>query len=213
MALEQGDSQVSAPAESSISSSQDNMQSIAADNQAGVCQSVDDFKAANDKFMTDLGFPSANILNTCEQDDPGDMQQPANQRPEVQETQKPDAQGDVKELSPENQQQLSELQSAGAKACADTGCDLAATQKALQEQADKYGTNPDGSPKVSVLAGQTNADLPETNFYASFNGNRSQQQANQLLLEGARQYGDPRAFPSSTVGHIGTVYGGNGPAS
>lgn len=213
MALEQGDLQVSAPAESSISSSPENMQTIAADNQAGVCQSVDDLKAANDKLMTDLGFPSADILNTCEKDEPGDTQHPANQRPEVQETLKPDAQGDVKELRPENQQQLSELQSVGAKACADTGCDLASTQKALQEQADKYGTNPDGSPKVSVLAGQTNADIPETNFYASFNSNRTQQQANQLLLEGARQYGDPKAFPSGTVGHIGTIYGGNGPAS
>ena len=208
MALDQGDSSVAAAPESCVAAPQENISSVAADSQVGACQMNDDIKAANDQYMTDLGFPPASVLDTGDQDEVEET--PA--KPDVNEVQKPDVQGDVQALNPENQQRLNELKQVGDQSCTEDNCNLATTQKALQDKADAYGTNPDGSPKVSILANQTAYQLEsETNFYASFNNSRMQQETNQLLLEGARRYGDQKTFPSGSVGHVGTVIGGNGP--
>lgn len=109
---------------------------------------------------------------------------------------------DYSKLSGENVSRLNDLKRAGLRA-SQNGGDTAATLKSLQDQADRFGRNRDGSPRVSILAYQSRDTTRETNFYATFNTSKEHQLRNQQTLEAARQFGT--RYPSETVGHIGRM--------
>ena len=97
---------------------------------------------------------------------------------------------------------------AGADGHQRSNGDLASTQRALEAQADKYGTNADGSPKVSIMTFQTLDETPQTSFYASFADKQIGHTVNREYLEFSRKY--QTDYPSKNVGYLGTVIGGNG---
>lgn len=116
--------------------------------------------------------------------------------------------GADKKLSPENRAQLDTLKNVADQTVMTPGADLALLQKNLQLQADSFGKNPDGTPKVQILAHQSRDSVPETSFYASFANSRVGHETNQLLLDGARKYGS-EFYPAERIGRIGTVPGGS----
>ena len=214
MALTTGDSAVSAPIESNVSSVSTNMDSVAADNQVGAGPSTSDVKAANDQVVASLGLPTSDQMFKPEDvddqtGDPSDQPERAPHESDNSTTREPDVAGKEKNLSPENQDRLKELKTAGEYGYNESDGDLAETQRALQEQADKYGTNPDGSPKVNILAYQSRDVHPETSFYASFSDSKLGHTVNQEFLEYSRKH--QTEYPSRNVGFVGGVIGGNGP--
>lgn len=207
MALTTGDSAVAAPIESNVSTVSTNMDAVAIDNQAGMAPASDTVKAANDQVVASLGLPTSDQLFKADDADdatydPSDMPARAPHPSDNSTTREPDVAGKEKDLSKDNQERLKELQSVGAGEYNESG-DLAETQRALQEQADRYGTNPDGSPKVSILAYQTRDVNPQTSFYASFAGDKMGHTINQEFLEYSRKH--QTEYPSRNVGYIGTV--------
>lgn len=117
------------------------------------------------------------------------------------EAQEPAGKQSYRDLPGDHQQMLQILKHSGLQAIQNRG-DTADLQRALQTQADRFGRNPEGSPKVSILAYQSTDTSRETNFYATFNRNREHQEQNRSALEAARLYGTK--YPSSSVGWIGS---------
>ncbi len=211
MALPQGDNVADAPVSNFAPGP--NLEQIAVDNQAPPVASSDTIKEANDQFVASLGLqPSENFFGPPDAKDPADdqIEVPVHTPSEVDTnpTREPHTEGDEKKLSLENQGRLTELKIAGETGYNENYGDLAATQKALQAQADKYGTNPDGSPKVNIMAYQNREDPAETSFYASFGGDKLAHSVNREFLEFSRKHGTE--YPARNVGHVGTVIGGNG---
>lgn len=209
MALTPSDSAVDAPIESNVAAASSNMDTVAFDNQVGAVPSTDDIKTANDQIVASLGLPTSDQFfgpgdaDDDQSDDQLDVPARTPHESDNSTTREPDVAGKDKNLSPENQDRLKDLKIAAEGAYNDSYGDLAETQRALQEQADKYGTNPDGSPKVNILAYQTRDVNPETSFYASFADSRMGHTVNQEFLEYSRKH--QTDYPSRNVGFVGTA--------
>lgn len=216
MALPPGDSSLAAPIESNVSAAA-NMSNIAVDNQVGASIPTDIVRAANDQMFSNLGLPTYDQFFGPEDADyefeyqPEDSVEQPREVPretDVSTTREPDTVDKDFDLSPENQKRLDELIIAITDGHEQGNGDLATTQRALQVQADTYGTNPDGSPKVSIMTYQTLDENPETSFYASFADNQMSHTVNREFLEFSRKH--QTEYPSKNVGYIGTAIGGNG---
>ncbi len=167
-------------------------------------KSNEEFAMYGSTKQTDFGPPSE---KDDDKDEPYEQRTPRNG--EITNTREPNTKDKEKDLNPENQNKLEDLKKAGDTAYNQNDGDLAPVQKALQDQADLQGTNPDGSPKVQIHAYQTTDQTPLTSFYASFGNNRNEHEVTKELIDGSRRYGTE--FPSNKAGYIGTVPGGNGP--
>lgn len=117
------------------------------------------------------------------------------------EAQEPVGRQNYRDLPGDQQQMLQVLKQAGLQAIQNRG-DTADLLRSLQTQADRFGRNADGSPKVSILAYQSKDTTRDTNFYATFNRSKEHQEQNRQSLEAARLYGTK--YPSSSVGWIGS---------
>jgi hypothetical protein len=216
MSLPPGDSTIAAPIESNVSAAA-NMSKIAVDNQVGATIPTDIVRTANDQMFSNLGLPTydqffgpedAEDQFDYQSEEPVEKPGKTPRETEASTTREPDTTDKDMDLSPENQERLDELMIAGADGHEQSNGDLAETQRALQAQADKYGTNLDGSPKVSIMTYQTLEENPATSFYASFADKEIGHAVNREYLEFSRKY--QTEFPSKNVGYIGTVIGGNG---
>lgn len=226
MVANAGDSQVSAPPEQSVSAPPSTAQSMAVDNQVGAGPTTDEAKAANDEVMGKYGFSKAQDFFG-----PEDDQDKADNRTDGQDPRKetddqvqkdskdndvkepeikyPTAEGDLSKLSPDKLNDMKEIAEGGAKECTPEQCYPEDIQRGLQQQADQFGKNPDGSPKVAISAYQTKEENPTTSFYATFGNSATDHEAANYLIDGARRYGTD--FPSDRAGLVGYVRGGNGP--
>ncbi|MCC7527046.1 MAG: hypothetical protein IT342_00915 [Candidatus Melainabacteria bacterium] len=188
-----------------VASSTQSIGDAAAGSQVGATPLTDAEKSVNNEYMMSQGFPDAQNIFAPDDNDPIQMDAQDNQNSQF-EAREPDTAGKERDLSPENRQRLDDLTVAQDNALARPDATNASVMKAMQDQADTYGTNPDGSPKVSILAYQSRDVNPETNYYASFNNSRADQISNQFLLEGARTLGTD--YPSSRVGYLGSTVSG-----
>ena len=188
------------------------VESLAPTLQTGATTPTPETDALNRSTIRTAGLPPADNLLA------GDWSHPV-QRPDMQfsqkiedrhpsrynpfeqyETREPAGLSRVQDLTPENQQKLKQLQDI-ARTIQDRRGNTADVLKALQAHVDKeFGTNKDGSPKVSILAYRAADTTRETNFYATFNNSRLEQNQNRGALEASRKYGF--TFPSDTVGWI-----------
>ncbi len=193
------------------------MSKIAVDNQVGATIPSDIVRTANDQMFSNLGLPTYDqFFGPEDAEDQFDYQSEESleepgktpRETDTSTTREPDTTDKDSDLSPKNLERLDELMSAGADGHEQSNGDLATTQRALEAQADKYGTNPDGSPRVMIMTFQTLDETPQTSFYASFADKQIGHTVNREYLEFSRKY--QTEYPSKNVGYIGTVIGGNG---
>ncbi|MBA3857267.1 MAG: hypothetical protein C0507_10205 [Cyanobacteria bacterium PR.3.49] len=188
------------------------VESLAPTLQTGAATPTPETDALNRSTIKTAGLPPADDLFAGDWSHPvqkNDMQfsqkiedrLPGMRNPfEQYEPREPAGLSRIQDLTAENQQKLRQLQDI-ARTIQDGGGNTAAVLKALQTHVDKeFGTNKDGSPKVSILAYRAADTTRETNFYATFNNSRLEQNQNRGALEASRKYGF--TFPSHTVGWI-----------
>lgn len=117
--------------------------------------------------------------------------------------------GSPEELTPENREKVDQLFDA-AKAAESPDSNTASTLKALTDQAQRFGSNPDGSPKVKILAFQSPTTdgnpIATTSFLASFANNARLHEINNSWIGQSRTSGTNYLEPGS-VGFIGEFKG------
>lgn len=188
------------------------VKSLAATLQTGAPTPAPETDALNRSTIKTAGLPPADNLLAGDWSNPvqspdmqfaqkiDDRHQGLRNPFEQYETREPAGLSRIQDLTPENQQKLKQLQDI-ARAILDKRGNTADVLKALQAHVDKeFGTNKDGSAKVSILAYRAADTTRETNFYATFNNSRLEQNQNRGALEASRKFGF--TFPSSTVGWI-----------